>query len=512
MKPLPTPEEMAAADAAAIDAGTPAHLLMDRAGRALAREVLRVGGRRYGLNVAVVCGKGSNGGDGFAAARALAREGARPRCLLVGGMDAVSGAAAHHLELLRTEGGVVDPFPEASLERADVIVDALFGTGFRGVAEGEAAAAIDAINAAQRPVVAADIPSGVNGETGAVEGPGVDADVTVAMGAEKIGTAVGRGAALAGRVTVADIGIPVGSVRAGVVEEDDVRRVLPTRAPDAHKRSGGAVAIVAGSDAMTGAVVLTASGAMRMGAGYVTVGASVGAVTAVQGLLPEVLARVVGEGDHLDAASADRFVDVLERADSLAVGPGLGRGQDQHALVERLLTDVEKPIVLDADGLNVLEGNTGALARRDARTVLTPHAAELARLLGTDVEKIQADRVASARRAAEEFGCAVLLKGFRTVVAQPDQNVVVNPTGGPELATAGTGDVLTGAVSALLAAGVEDFEAAWASAYVHGLAGSLARAQIGAAGVIAGDVADALPDALKFLTDQPRGNGVPAVG
>lgn len=499
MRPLPSPEEMGAADAAAISAGTPAEALMDRAGRALAREVLRVAHRRYGLRVALVCGKGNNGGDGFAAARVLLREGVDARCLFVGDIDEVKGAAAHHLERLRAARGRVDAFSTEALEHAGVIVDALFGTGFRGVAEGYAAVAIDAMNDSDAPVVAADIPSGVNGETGAVEGSAVRSDATVAMGAQKIGTAVGGGAAHAGSVVVADIGIPVEGGSTFMVAASDVAGVLPIRAPDAHKRSGGAVAVLAGSDAMTGAAVLVASGAMRMGAGYVTVGSSSGTVAALQSLLPETLAQTVSDGEHLDAGALARFEDVLDKADAVALGPGLGRGDSQRELVGRVLGEIDDPVVLDADGLNVLEGHTTPLERRNGSTVLTPHPAELARLLGTDTDKIQADRMASARRAAEDLGCVVLLKGHRTIVARPDGMAVVNPTGGPELATAGTGDVLTGAVAALLAAGVEPFEAAWASAYVHGLAGALAAGQLGVSGVVAGDVADMLPDARLQL-------------
>ena len=502
MRPLPTPEEMAAADAAAISAGTPAEVLMDRAGRALAREVLSVAGRRYGLRVVLVCGKGNNGGDGFVAARALMRDGARADCLVVGDLVDFDGPAAHHLSLLRAANGRVDKFQAGELEGADVVVDALFGTGFRGVVEGEAAQAIEAINAYASPVVSADIPSGVNGTTGSAEGLAVEAAATVAMGAEKIGTAVGRGAALAGNVAITDIGIPVTTNDAFMVERDDVTALLPSRAPDAHKRSGGAVALLAGSDAMTGAAVLSALGAMRMGAGYVTVGSSRGTVAALQGLLPEILARVVADEDHLGAGALDRFRDVVDKADALVLGPGLGQGDAQRDLVDRVLLELDAALVLDADALNALEDHTGSLEKRSGATILTPHPAELARLLGTDTDAVQANRVAAARQAASTFGCVVLLKGFRTIVARPDGMIAVNPTGGPELATAGTGDVLAGAVAVLLAAGLEPFEAAWVAAYVHGLAGSLAAAPVGSSGVVAGDVAEALADAAGSLQEQ----------
>ena len=499
MRPLLHPEEMSAADEAAIERGTPAFVLMERAGRALARVAIELAGGRYGKRALVVCGKGNNGGDGFAAARFLIREGVLVRCLTVVDVGEIEGAAAEHLGRLQASGCTVQRFAGDPLGRADVIVDAIFGTGFRGVVEGVPATAIDLINESDAPVVSADIPSGVAGATGRIEGPAVKAAVTVAMAAEKYGTATGEGAARSGRVIVAEIGIPVSNAAAGVADESDVGVLLPRRAPDAHKRSGGAVAVLAGSTDMTGAAVLVAQGAARSGSGYVTVGGVRRVIEVVQNSLFEVLAKSLGDRDVLTRDSLSVFEEVIERADALAVGPGLGRGDSQLGLVESLLDEVSIPVVLDADGLNVLGKHTEALSRRSEPMVITPHPAELARLLEISTEDVQADRMGAARKAATEFGCVVLLKGFRTVVAKHDGAAVVNPTGGPELATAGTGDVLTGVVAALLAAGLVDFEAAWAGAFIHGKAGSIASSYLGSSGVLAGDVADALPEALLSL-------------
>jgi ADP-dependent NAD(P)H-hydrate dehydratase / NAD(P)H-hydrate epimerase len=429
----------------------------------------------------------------------LLAEGVAARCLVLADESKIRGAAKEHLDLLREAGGRVEPFAASLVEEADVIVDALFGTGFKGAVEGKPAGAIETINASRIPVVSADIPSGVDGDTGRVEGEAVNAKITVAMGAEKIGTAVGAGAALAGRVIVADIGIPVEPSSAFVIEGEDVRAALPRRKAEAHKRSGGAVAVLTGSSAMTGAAVLAAKGAVRMGAGYATVGGTPEVVEVVQSALPEVLAQRVAEQDHLGPQALAGFSDVIARADALVIGPGLGRGDDQLDLMEKVLAEVDCPIVIDADGLNVLSKNTHELEARALPTVLTPHPAELARLLESSAGDIQADRVSAARKAAASFGCVVLLKGFRTVIARPDGRVVVNPTGGPELATAGTGDVLAGAVGALLAAGLDPFEAAWAGAFVHGLAGSIAAGRLGVTGVLAGDVAETLPAAVVTL-------------
>ena len=496
MRPLLHPEEMSAADEAAIEAGTPAFVLMERAGRAVARAAIELAGGRYGKRAVVVCGKGSNGGDGFAAARFLLREGVAVHCLSITDAAGIEGPAAEHLERLRASGCSVQRFDGDLPDRVHVIVDAIFGTGFRGVAEGVPATAIEAINESPAPVVSADIPSGVAGATGHVEGPAVRAAVTVAMAAEKHGTATGEGAARSGRVLVADIGIPVSKTRARMPDEDDVGVLLPRRAPDAHKRSGGAVAILAGSADMTGAAVLVAQGAGRSGAGYVTVGGVRRVIEVMQSSLFEVLGESLGDEDVLGPDSLEAFEEVIERADALAVGPGLGQGDAQRGLVESVLDEVSIAVVLDADGLNVLGKHTEALSRRSAPVVITPHPAELARLLEISTEDVQADRMGAARKAAAEFGCVVLLKGFRTVIAKPDGSVVVNPTGGPELATAGTGDVLTGVVAALLAAGLGDFDAAWVSAFIHGRAGSIAASYLGSSGVLAGDVAEALPEAL----------------
>lgn len=494
-----TPEEMARADAAAIRAGTPAEVLMERAGASLARAVIALTGGRYGRSVAVVCGRGNNGGDGFAAARLLARAGVGVRCLVIDDPDGSRGAAGAHLRRLRAEGVVIEPFDPARLEGMDAVVDAVFGTGFRGPIDGRHAAVVEAINGCGARVVAADIPSGVDGLTGSVSGPAVRAETTIVMAAEKYGTAVSSGSVNAGRVVVVDIGIPVRDAGAWALEPADPSRVVPRRAADAHKRSDGAVAVLAGSQAMTGAALLTCRAAVRMGAGYTTLGTTEAVHVAKACVLAEVLSEVVSDGDVLGPDALDRFGAVLARADAVALGPGMGAGEAQRGLVLSLLDGVALPLVIDADGLNVLVDDTGALRRRSGPTVITPHPGELARLLHAGVEEVQSDRMASARRAADGLQCVVVLKGWRTIVAEPSGTVVVNTTGGPELATAGTGDVLTGAVAALLATGLGAFEAAWAAVYVHGLAGTLAGTGQAGHGVLAWDVAEALPRALAAV-------------
>ena len=522
MRPVVTPEEMRRADEETISGGTPAELLMDRAGRAVARAVLRELGGRYGKRVAVVCGKGNNGGDGFVVARVLQAEGVRVVCCTTFDPSETKGAARHHLRLLERAGGRVAPYDDRFLH-ADVVVDAIFGTGFRGEPEGIERAAIGGIShavegedvrdGAARPsvwprpkVISVDVPSA----------GWVPARLTVALGAEKHQTFFAEDAP---RVEVADIGIPVEQARVWVLEQHDARIGIPRPSPSDHKTSHGSVVCIAGSNATTGAALLTARGAARMGAGYVTLASTERVIAAAEGRVPEVLKVTASDGAVLGPDALDRSAGALDKADAVAIGPGLGIGDDQRKLVRRALEELELPLVLDADGLNAMVGETEAFADREWPLVITPHAGEMARLLGVGVAEVLRDRASIALEAAERFGCTVVLKGHRTLVAAPSGGMAVMPggrlkslrgdrgparalaipVGGPELATAGTGDVLTGALATLLAHHDGPQSGAAVAAYVHGVAGAVAAEQSGPAGVVAWDVAEALPEALRRI-------------
>lgn len=500
MRPLVSPEEMARADEATISSGTPAFELMERAGSAIARAVIGLAGGRYGRRAVVVCGKGNNGGDGFVCARLLRRRGVAVHCLRLAAEEDFKGAARDHLELMRRAGVRAERFDVAALAGADVIVDAIFGTGFHGRVEGAAAKAIEAVNASGVPVVSVDIPSGIAGATGRAQGTAVKATCTVTMAAEKLGTALGAGALHAGRVVVADIGIAVTDAQTWMSEGPDVAAALPTRSFESHKRSAGSVVVLAGSDGMSGAALLTARAAGRAGAGYVTLCTTSYVDNAKKSVLPEVVSLVDGDHRELGPEALELFGEALKRADAVAVGPGLGRGERQRALIDEVLGSFEGPVVVDADGLNAVASGPKTLEARTEPAVITPHPGEMARLMETTSSEVQADRIGIARAAAGRFSCAVLLKGSRTVVAEPGGRIVVNPTGGPELATAGTGDVLTGVIAGLLAAGLEPFEAAWAGAYVHGLSGRFATRRGGARGVLAWDVAEGIGEAMASVT------------
>lgn len=497
MQPLVSPKEMAEADERAISAGTPEEVLMDRAGRAVARAAIAVAGGRYGKRALVVCGKGNNGGDGFVAARRLTQEGLKVSCVSVGDTGDLPAAAAHHLREMERAGVRARSFdPAAAYGSFDVVVDALLGTGASGAPRGDARAAIDVMNEAG-PVVAVDIPSGVDGDTGAVPGAAVRAAVTVAIERPKVGTALAPGWARAGRVIVQPIGIPLEDAGVHSLEVSDVAAALPKRGPMIHKGSAGTVALLAGSPHMAGAAVLAARGADRAGAGYVRVGTVTPARAVVAQRLPEVL--VSDLGDDWDGSSWDRFEEAVASADALVIGPGLGDGDAARTLVRTALASTDHPVVLDADGLNAIAKLGQGLSGRIAPTVMTPHAGELARLLETDTDEVLADTLVSARRAAKRFGCVVLLKGPRTVIAD-EERAVVNPFGSPSLATAGSGDVLSGVIGSLLAAGLDPFDAAWAGAALHGRAGEICSHEQGDAGTVAWDIAEALPLAFSSFT------------
>ena len=481
-------------------------VLMERAGLAVARAALGLAGGAYGRRTVVICGKGNNGGDGLVAARHLSRWGMATEVFLLD--PSLREPAATNLVALERAGITVRPFGSGtlrrSLERADVAIDAIFGIGFRGAAEGVFAAAIELLGEAGAPVVAVDIPSGVEGDTGSVRGPVVNADVTVTFGAPKLGTILFPGAAAAGVLDVADIGFPtelvVGDV--GLLDETDVRAVWPARSPETHKRRSGVVLVVAGSRRMTGAPRLVAAGASRAGAGLVTVAAPEGVLATIQASLDEATFLPLPEGPEGSASEAawEALSVRLEGYDAVAVGPGLSTDGETPAFVRRLAREAPVPLVIDADAINAFAGRAGELARRAAPAVLTPHAGEFARLFEISMEALEEDRVGLVRKAATETGCVVVLKGSRSLIASPDGEVAINPTGTSVLATGGTGDVLTGIVASLLARGVAPVDAAGAGVYVHGTAGRLAGERTGE-GTVAGDVARAVPQAVRRLTE-----------
>jgi NAD(P)H-hydrate epimerase len=501
---LPDPERMRAGDAWAIEErGIPGLELMERAGRGLADLAAQVGPSG---TVAVVCGKGNNGGDGYVAARLLKASGRAVRVLAAAPVAELRGDARASAERV----GSVEPFDAARLEGCSVAVDALLGTGFSGAPHGPAAEAIAALNASVAPVVAADVPSGVDAATGAVEGEAVRATATATFAAAKPGLWINPGKAHSGEVRVVDIGIPasapVPEPDVGLIEDGVLLGQLSSRAAGWTKFTSGHVLVAGGSRGLTGAPSLASEAAQRAGAGYVTacVPASVQSILALR--LLEAMTRGLPDEDGAHtAAGVEAVLELSERGGSLVVGPGLGRTQGAFAFARDLLARAELPIVLDADGLNAYAGDLGALAGRPAPTILTPHEGELGRLLDVDSSAVRAQRLRHAREAAAAAQAILVLKGDDTLVAEPGGLVAVSPGATGALATAGTGDVLSGVLAAMLARGMEPFAAACAGVRLHARAGVRAAAEHGVDGVIARDVIEALPHARLPGRGAPRG-------
>lgn len=504
LTPLVDAEAMRATDRWAITRmGIPGPDLMEAAGTALADAVVELVADGP---VAIVCGAGNNGGDGYVAARRLRALGREVRVLTTVDRERLQGDA----EAARDRyDGPVEPWTDGALRSAAVIVDAVLGTGATGAPRGVARAAIAAMQAAAEgpdaiPVVACDVPSGVDASTGETNGPAVRAAHTVTFHAAPPGLWIAPGKQHAGRVVVADIGIPARSAADGEQSDPwcglltaDLLDALPTRATDGTKFRSGHVVAVGGSPGMTGAPCLTAHGAMRAGAGYVTIATATTIEALVAARAPvECLSAALPAGDDggVGAEATDAILELLDRhAGTLVVGPGLGRGPGRQGLLRALGGRVTGPLVVDADGLAAVAGAPEALrstAHPQRPTVLTPHAGELARLLGVDTKAVAAQRLASARQAAERADAVVVLKGDDSLVVAPDGRVAVSPGGAPGLATAGTGDVLSGVIGALLARGVEPFVAAAAGVWLHLQAGRLVSDRYGVDGVMAGDVAD----------------------
>jgi ADP-dependent NAD(P)H-hydrate dehydratase / NAD(P)H-hydrate epimerase len=478
LSPLFDAEGIRAVDRWAIEEqGIPSPELMEAAGTALAEAVAGLAPQGP---VRILCGKGNNGGDGQIAARRLRRMG-------------------FEVEAVDLWSGVPDDL-DRWLAGSGAVVDAIFGTGFEGAPREPALGAIDAINRCGAPVVACDIASGVDASSGEVEGAAVEADLTVSFHAAKLGQRIAPGKWHSGELRVVPIGIPAGAPGepAGGTIELPVLALAPRRGPRSTKFSSGQVAIAGGSRGLTGAVRMSSLAAIRAGAGYATVAVPADLEPVFEAGEPEVMSVGCPGGDGcLVPASAKAVLRAFERAAAGVLGPGMGRDPGSVELAREIVGTIEAPLVIDADGLNAFAGHLGPIAAREGPTVLTPHAGELGRLLGRDSGEIASHRLAAAREAAMAAGAVVVLKGDDTIVSDGER-VAVNAISAPALATAGSGDVLSGVVAALLARGLEPFAAACAAVLAHARAGRDAAARIGAAeSVIATDVIDSIPVGLR---------------
>ncbi len=474
--------------------------LMENAARAAAKEVWRLLGRRPG-RVGVFCGAGNNGGDGVACARLLRERGCRVRAFLCGAREKLTADTAEMERRLMAAGGVLEPFADdaaAYAQTCDVLVDALFGTGLSRAMTGAPAEAAALMNRCSAPVVACDIASGIQTDTGDVLGIAVRADVTVTFSMAKPGQLLPPGIEYTGRLVVADIGIPdeakASQPAVGVLTEAaDVRALLPTRPRCAHKGDFGKLLLLCGSRGMTGAAALAARAALRTGAGLVWLGVPASVYPILAAKLDEAMVFPLpddGAGRLADAALSP-IRERLEQCDACLIGPGLGRSASLDVLVRQIAGISRVPLVMDADGINALSGHIDVLRGAGCPIVLTPHDGEFVRLGGD----LGAGRFAAAQRLSEQTGAVVLLKGNRTVIAHGGQ-LRVNPTGNPGMATGGSGDVLSGVIVSLLGQGLSAFDAAWAGAWLHGAAGDLCAEQIGEYGMLPSDLVDMLPRLL----------------
>ena len=516
MIPVLTADEMRRADRHAIsEAGIPGTVLMENAGAAVARFLAER--HPHASRIAVLCGRGMNGGDGFVITRQLKE---RSEAFLLGRRDDVTGDARHHLLECEKGGGRVSevgtpeawPAALARISGADLIVDAILGTGLRSAPHGLAASAIAAMRArlaAGVPVVAVDLPSGIPSDSGELDWPVAGATATVTFAAPKRGHLLPPACETIGELVVADIGIPAASLASVeptlfLIEDGDAALAFPRRARSAHKGDFGHVLVIAGSIGKTGAAVLAAGAALRSGCGLVTVATPEPCLAVVAAARAEIMTEPlpVSRGGGLDPAGLTNLIALARERDAVVLGPGLGQEEGTRELVRRFARDCPVPLVVDADGLNALAA-LGAEGRellrgRGAATILTPHPGEMARLVERPTAELQRDRVGAALALARETGAVVVLKGERTVVAEPEGRAAICPTGNPGMATGGTGDVLAGVAGSLLARH-GPLLAATAAPYVHGRAGDLVARRIGEEGLVAGDLVEALPAAIESV-------------
>ena len=495
--------------------GIPGVVLMENAGREAAKLILEHFPDASSKGVAVLAGRGNNGGDGFVIARYLRGQGKRTKVYLFAPREKVGGDARVNLEVWLRIGGELEEITseegflrvKGEIAEAGLIVDALLGTGLSSEVRGLLREAIEFVNGLKKPVVAVDIPSGLDASTGKVLGTAIRASLTPTFGLAKLGQVISPGAELVGRLEVIDIGIPPSLVeRAGIKThllgpEELSPRILASRPPESHKGTYGHLLVVAGSPGKTGAAAMVAEGALRMGAGLVTVAIPKSLNPILEVKLTEAMTEPVPEEEgFLCSDSLPSLLSLLEGKSAIALGPGIGTGEGVKEVILEFLRKANLPLVIDADGLNVLSSRPQTLKEIKVPFVLTPHPGEMARLVGLGTAEVQERRIEVAREVAGEYRCVVVLKGNRTVVASPEGEIFINPTGNPGMASGGMGDVLTGMMGGLLAQRHPPLEAAKAAVYLHGLSGDLGARELGELPLLATDLLEYLPLALKEVT------------
>jgi len=500
------------------DIGISSLVLMENAGRQAVAAIEAVYSDLLERQVAVLCGRGSNGGDGFVVARTLIQRGVDVSVFLMGRVADVRGDARINLEILGHLGLTVVEVADSQawelhfseLSDCTLIVDAIFGTGLNAPVTGFIESVVTDVNASGIPVVAIDLPSGLSADSPEPIGPSIEASLTITLAAPKLPLVLPPAETRAGDIVIADIGIPgdvlesVDGPRVYLATRAAMRDLISPRTPDSHKGDYGRVLVVAGSSGKTGAAYLAAMGALRSGAGLVTIATGSSCQAILSAMAPEYMTEALAETDAgLDPEGVDRVIDMAR--DVIALGPGLGEGRGTREFIRRIVDRAGMPMVIDADGLNAFVENPDRLTGREGRDIIiTPHTGEMARLVGMTTDEVRASRIEIARNFAVAHHAFVVLKGHRTLIATPDGKMFINPTGNPGMATGGTGDVLTGVIAAWLAQLLDAEAACRLAVYLHGLAGDLAEADEGEVAMISGDVLAHLGDAMLELTGRRR--------
>lgn len=515
---LVTPEQMNAMDECTINEyGIPGLLLMENAASAVLSEAVSMLGGCRGKRIMALAGRGNNGGDAFAAARLLQCKGADVRVYLIGSKAGISGDALANLTILEKIGIQVIELIEgkelctfySDMEKSQLILDGIFGTGLTRKVSGLAGTVIDKVNASGKPILSIDIPSGVDGTNGNVKGPCIKATATVTFCLPKIGLVLHPGCEYTGKLITADIGIPPCVINrqeicTELIDAEMVSNMIPHRVANSNKGDYGKVLLITGSTGMTGSGCLASMAALRSGAGLVYAGVPKSLAHIYGSRLTEPIILPLEDGGNgcLAVESTEQIIAHMKKMDVVAAGPGLTATDSITEIVEKMISESTIPLVMDADALNAISGNTGILKNLPVNAVVTPHPGEMARLTGLGTSDVQADRIGVAKRFAAGYGVTTVLKGSRTVIAQPDGHVFINPTGNAGMASAGTGDVLTGMIAGLIAQGASVGNAAVAGVFLHGLAGDAAVAGLGMHGLLAGDVIERLPQTFKDILEE----------
>ncbi|WP_010246051.1 bifunctional ADP-dependent NAD(P)H-hydrate dehydratase/NAD(P)H-hydrate epimerase [Acetivibrio cellulolyticus] len=523
-----TPDQMKEIDKTAInDFGIPGMVLMENAALGVVREISKILGTDPGCmassaakrnepskKVIILAGKGNNGGDAFAVARHLFNMGASVSVYVLSKLVDITGDAKTNLDILVKMGIEINEVTrdeqidevKKRVELADIVVDGLLGTGLKGEVKGIMACVIELVNDCHVPVIAIDIPSGVNGETGKVSSSCIKACTTVTFGFPKIGQLIHPGCDYVGDLKIVDIGIPKAAVdnikiKGHLIDMEFVSQLIPRRRRDSNKGTYGKILVVAGSRGMTGAACLTGGAALRSGAGLVYLAAPLSLVPVYAGALVEAVTIPFEDENkgYLPRQSISGILEQLNNVNVAAVGPGLSAGNEIADVVYNIIKGSRVPIVLDADGINLVAKDLSVLKDIRTQIVMTPHPGEMARLIGTSVKEVQKDRVNIARNFSKEWGVITVLKGSRTIIASPEGEIYINTTGNPGMSTGGSGDVLTGIIAGLIGQGLKPLDASIAGVYLHGACGDNIAAEKGEHGLIAGDLVREIPNQIKIL-------------